>query len=147
LPNIERDDAGNVVGSGLTLRETPHVFEVDGRRLYTWCALDALMFPALLGKSARVSSPCAATGAPVRLTVTPDGVENIEPAEAVVSLVLPHGSPDVRGSFCVHVNFFASAAAAQTWLSAHPGATVARVEDAFRLGQELSRRLFAHSCC
>jgi hypothetical protein len=30
----EWDDDGNVVGYGLTLRETAHAFEVDGRRLY-----------------------------------------------------------------------------------------------------------------
>jgi len=150
IPSIEFDDAGSVVGMGLTLRETPHVFEIDGERLYTWCALDALMFPTLIGKPARVSSPCAATGVPIRLTVTPDGVRDLEPPEAVVSLVLPDAPTDVRSSFCVRVNFFASAAVAQTWLSAHPGATVARVEEAFRLGQELARRLFAgkaSSCC
>lgn len=150
VPSIEFDDAGNVVGAGLTLRETPHLFEVEGQRLHTWCALDALMFPALIGKTARVSSPCAATGAPIRLTVTSDGVRDLEPPEAVVSLVLPDTTSDVRSSFCVRVNFFASAAAAQTWLSAHPGATVARVEDAFQLGQELARRLFAGkagACC
>jgi alkylmercury lyase len=65
-------------------------------------------------------------------------------------LVLPDATSDVRSSFCVRVNFFASAAAAQKWLSAHPGGTVARVEDAFVLGQDLARQLFAGeagTCC
>ncbi|WP_455153162.1 organomercurial lyase [Cupriavidus basilensis] len=34
--------ATSLVGYGLTLRETRHAFEVDGRRLYTWCAFDTL---------------------------------------------------------------------------------------------------------
>lgn len=48
-PSVEWDEAGRVVGLGLTLRPTPHRFEVDGRTLFTWCALDTLVFPALLG--------------------------------------------------------------------------------------------------
>jgi alkylmercury lyase len=35
LPDVELDDHGRIVGYGLTLRETPHHFEVDGKRLYT----------------------------------------------------------------------------------------------------------------
>src|SRR5262245_9634713 len=48
LPGIEWDGHSNIAGAGLTLRPTPHRFAVDGRMLYTWCALDALMFPSLL---------------------------------------------------------------------------------------------------
>lgn len=141
-PSVEFDDAGCVVGAGLTLRETPHVFEVDGQRLYTWCALDALMFPALIGRTAHVISPCVSTGVPVRLFVAPDGVLDVEPQEAVVSLVLPDASPDIRSAFCIHVNFFASAMAAQSWLLDNPDGSVLSVEEAFRVGQELARRVF-----
>jgi len=49
--STEWDDNGNVVGYGLTLRETPHIFEVGGRRLYTWCAFDTLFFPALIDRT------------------------------------------------------------------------------------------------
>jgi alkylmercury lyase len=140
IPSIEYDN-GQIVGCGLTLRETRHVFEIDGNRLYTWCALDALMFPALIGRTARVLSPCAATDAPVCLTVAPDCVRNVEPEGAVVSLVLPDASPDVRRSFCCHVHFFASAPAAESWVSSHGRAMVVSVEDAFRLGQELARQM------
>lgn len=143
VSSVEQDDAGRVVGAGLTLRETPHVFDVDGRRLYTWCALDSLMFPALLEKTARVSSRCARSGVPIHLTVTPEAVLDVEPAKAVVSLVLPEASCDVRSAFCAHSNFFASMAAAEPWLGDHPGATVGRVEDVFRIGRELARRQIA----
>lgn len=67
---IELDEARNVVGTaGLTLRETPHMFEVEGQRLHAWCALDALTLPRLVGRTARVVSLCAATGVAIRLTV------------------------------------------------------------------------------
>lgn len=54
--SAEYDEDRNIVGYGLTLRETAHAFEIDGRRLYTWCALDTLMFPPLLGKTVSVRS-------------------------------------------------------------------------------------------
>ncbi len=132
-----------IVGYGLTLRETPHSFEVDGHHLHTWCALDALMFPALIGKSARVASRCAATGVPISLVAAPDEVRDIEPAGAVVSLVRLSRASDLRSAFCCHVHFFASATSASAWISKHEGAVVVSVEEAFWLGQELVRRLSA----
>ena len=76
----EYDAAGNIVAYGLSLRETPHVFRVEGRRLYTWCAFDTLMFPVLLGKTAHVVSRCGASGTVVSLSVRPDEMRDIEPA-------------------------------------------------------------------
>jgi alkylmercury lyase len=118
---VERDAAGRIVGAGLTLNPTPHTFLVEGRRLYTWCALDALVFPAVLGRTAEVESPCAATGAPVRGRVGPAAVESVTQPEAVVSfLVSDHRR--VRRAFCDHVHFFASAAAAAGWPPGWAGA-------------------------
>ena len=53
MQDTEYDDQGRIVGQGLTLRPTPHRFTVDGEELYTWCALDTLIFPALLDRPAR----------------------------------------------------------------------------------------------
>ena len=155
LPYVERDDQGRIVGSGLTLRETPHHFEVEGKRLYTWCALDALVFPGLLGRTARIESPCHGTGTPVRVTVEPTGVTRVDPATAVVSVVsiVVPGKPDsIRGAFCDHVHFFASTQAAQGWLDEHPGMTVHPVAEAFRLGRPLVETLLEQQsadpgCC
>ena len=101
LPDIELDDQGRIVGYGLTLLETPHRFEVGEKRLYTWCALDTLVFPALLGRSARIESPCHGTGTPVRVTVEPTGVTSVDPATAVVSIVTLVDQASVRSAFCV----------------------------------------------
>lgn len=150
ISSIEIDDAENIVGAGLTLRETQHVFEVEGRRLYTWCALDALMLPSIIGRQARITSSCPSTGTLIRLTVTAEGVTDLEPRGAVVSLVLPDGSADVRSAFCRHVSFFSSETAAQVWLSTNPAGTVVLVTEAFRLGQDLARQRFVgmpKKCC
>lgn len=136
--DLETDEQGRVVGYGLTLRPTPHRFMVDGQRLYTWCALDTLVFPALLGRAASIESPCHGTGTPVRLTVDPEaGVTSVDPPTAVVSIVTPEEHTSIRTTFCNQVHFFASRQAAQPWLGEHPGMTVLPVADAHRLGQAL----------
>ncbi len=142
LPSIELDEHGNVVGAGLTLRPTPHRFTINDRTMFTWCALDALMFPGLLGQTVQVESPCVATGAPVRVKVAPDGVEQVEPLGAVVSLVAPDVSADIRRSFCDYVNFFSSNEAASQWLREHPSATTLPVKEAYQLGQRLAKSVF-----
>lgn len=137
--NTEFDAQGNILGYGLTLRPTPHVFEVDGRRLYTWCALDALMFPALIGKQARIHSRCAETAAPVALTVDAHSAREVMPFGAVVSLVVP--GADIRHSFYCNVHFFASGGVADRWASRHPGTEVVSIGAAFMLGQEVVQQL------
>ena len=137
----EMDEQGRLVGLGLTIRETPHRFAVGGRSLYTWCALDTLIYPAVLGR-AQVESPCRATGTPIRVEITAAGVERVEPAEAVVSIVRPRPGLPIRASFCNDVHFFRSADAAAPWLSRHPGAIVLPVADAFELGARLAASLY-----
>lgn len=140
-PGVEYNNEGSIVGYGLTLRETPHVFEVEGRRLHTWCALDTLIFPALIGKSAHVFSRCAHTGKPVSLMVTPEGLLDVAPTAAMVSLLRPDPSVGIRASFCCHVHFFASPSAASSWASMHPGVEALPVEAASRLGQAIAAQI------
>jgi alkylmercury lyase len=150
LPDIETDERGDVVGYGITLRPTPHRFTVDGRQLYTWCALDTLMFPAVIGKTARIQSPCHATGAPIHLTVTGEQIGELSPATAVVSIVAPDDARSIRGAFCDAVHFFATPAAARPWLGQHPDGLVLPVAEALQLGLRINQPLRADdqpSCC
>ncbi|GAA4888921.1 organomercurial lyase MerB [Pseudonocardia sp. C8] len=141
-PDIEYDEAGRIVGAGLTLRPTPHRFEIDGRVLYTWCAMDTLVYPRLLGRPARVTSPCQVTGIPIHLAIDDTGVTDVDPPTAVVSLVTPEDLTSVRADFCNHVHFFTSQQAAQPWLDDDPDASVLPVTEAY----DLARGLTATSC-
>lgn len=143
--DIEYNDDGNIVACGLSLIPTPHRFQVNGRNLFTWCALDALMYPVALQQTAQVESLCPVTGFAVRLTVAPTGVTFLEPAGAVVSIVLPAqaGCCNIRNAFCNQVHFITSPQAADTWRSIHPEATIVSVEEAWRLGSAIARRRLA----
>src|SRR5262249_14667541 len=103
------------------------------------------------GHTAHVTSPCRATGDPVRLTVTPNGPTDVEPSTAVVSLVAQDAPTSVRTSFCNQVHFFTSADAAKDWLAEHPDARVLPVADAFVIGMPVVQQTLAGStangCC
>lgn len=77
----------------------------------------------------------------IRLNAHPDGVADVEPAAAVVSVVNPDIVASIRSSFCNQVHFFASAADAADWLASHPGGDVVPVVDAYHLGASLTAAL------
>jgi alkylmercury lyase len=147
-PNVERDAGGAVTGfSGLTLRPTAHRFEVEGRRLHTWCAWDTLFLPGMLGATAYVRSVCPVTRRPVELVVAPDRVERADPADVFVSFPpsATTDTADITASFCCHVHFLAGADAARRWQDTHPAGDVLDLGAAFELGCGAAAPLIAGS--
>lgn len=155
-PGVYRNESGRIVGFwGLALDETPHGFEVDGRKLFTWCAWDTLFLPEILCKAATVRSHSPVTGAPITLHVDADGVTpgGVTPRDSdmVLSFVDPQRC-DVEGdrvisTFCHHILFFSSRAEGEAWarerddgtflLSLEEAFTVGRACNALRYGWEL----------
>jgi alkylmercury lyase len=139
---VHRDEYGRVRAfGGLSLEQTSHVLEVDGRTLYTWCALDTLFLPELLGSPARVRSTCPETGQAISLTVDADGPRDVVPQAAVMSL---HGVgglnlQDAIGTFCCYVHFFADENAARAWTQRSEDTYVASIAEGLEYG-----RLFNH---
>ena len=143
LPDTEFDQQGDIVGMGLSLNPTPHHFRVNGYTLFTWCALDALIYPVTLGQAAQVSSKCPVTGYEVRFSVGPDAIKHLNPATAVVSIVIPEAAQTCcRSNFCDQGNFFSSFEPASAWLSAQSQvAYILSVDDAFQVGYKLAKKL------
>lgn len=144
---VQRDERGRAVALGLSIVEGPHRFAIDGRQLYTWCALDALLFPGIIGKTAEVTSTSPTTGRRISLLVGPEGVEDVEPIDAVVSIPRPReriGAADVRGSFCCYVHFFASEEEGAQWVRKLDGGVflLLPVPKAFEVGRIMSRRIY-----
>jgi alkylmercury lyase len=131
----EWDPGGTrLIGLGLTSKPTRHRFQVHGHSLYTWCAVDAMFFPMLIGAPARIQSPCVATGDLIQIDLTPVTVEHVEPSSAVVSVVTPPANiSEVRRAACAAQHFFRSADAASQWQAEHPEALLLPVTDMFQL--------------
>jgi alkylmercury lyase len=137
----EFDKDGNIVGVGLTLVPTPHVYEVNSTKLYTWCAIDALLFPIILKHTAHIESLDPISGDKIQVTVTPDGVQNVEPEAAVVSWVNSNVDPsNIRGSICHYVYFFTSSETASKWIAEHPGKMFYPVIDAFWAAKKIHNK-------
>ncbi len=140
----EHDDEGNIVGLlGLSQKSHPHRFEVKGHSFTTWCAWDSIFLPTLLKNTARVESFCPTTKMKIKLTITPEKVERVEPKSTVVSMVLPEKTTRVCGvveeiwsNFCCLVHFFSSTEMASEWISGeNQNLKILSVEEGYQLGQ------------
>ena len=136
-PGVFSDAQKRVVGywgiSLATAYASPHRLTVDGRRLSAWCAWDTLFLPQLLGKSAAIESTSPSPAVTVRLSVTPEGVKFVDPADTHVSFLTPDTASfqkDVVSTFCHFVHFFPSRRAGETWVAQHPGTFILSVADA-----------------
>ncbi len=125
LPDTEFDQQGNILGWGVTLVPTSHLFQMRGT-------------------PAHVQSTCPVTGHPIKFVVTPEGnVQDLHPAGSVLSLIIPAERRDcVRATFCQYSLFFESEQAASIWLTAHPEAVVLSIEDAAFVGRLVAETRF-----
>lgn len=140
-PGVFFDDGGKITGYwGLSVTETPHRFRMNGHTLYTWCALDSLFIPQIIGQMAYMDSLDPETKESIRITVAPQGVLALEPAGAVMSFMMPHPEQiraDVIRSFCHYVHLLTSEDTAAMGISRSdkPGdMVILTLEDAYKFG-------------
>lgn len=63
-------DNEDIVGShGLSLVPTEHRLNINGQKLFAWCAIDAIGIPAALGLDAQIYSRCFLCHDPVEITM------------------------------------------------------------------------------
>jgi alkylmercury lyase len=141
----ERDADDRIVGAiGLSLEDHPHRVRVDGVSLSAWCALDTLFLPALLQHVATIVSPSPMTHAMIRLRVSPERLEDVDPAGAVISIVLVDPSRERMASveatwnaFCQHVHFFTTREEAKRWATGRQDIAILTVHKGFELGRRV----------
>jgi alkylmercury lyase len=141
IEGAELDQDGNVVGFGLSIVPTPHSYQIDGRQFYVWCALDAITFPFLHNSTVMIESRDPISGEKIRLTSTPEGVQNADPSKTVVSFVPGINSPEnIRANFCNFTHFFTSEATASEYVVRHPGLVILPIDQAFQIGKRMWNR-------
>lgn len=126
---------------GLTIQPTQHCFEINGQVLYAWCAWDTLFLPEILQIPARVESLCATTRARIRLTISPNRVEHVQPKYTVISFMTPEAArakENVVTHFCHFVHFFESQEAGLVWTGQHTGTFLLTIDEAHRLGRKIN---------
>ncbi|MGH2585222.1 MAG: organomercurial lyase [Dehalococcoidia bacterium] len=147
----ERDESDNVTGIlGLSLNRTPHQLVVDGTRLWAWCAVATLVLPALLQQTATIESSAPASGERIRLTVTPDRVEDVTPPDAAVSMVVvdpdkpdPSSVEERWAATCHHIHFFPSREEAEQWAAGRDDIAILTVEEGFEFERLVMSKILA----
>jgi alkylmercury lyase len=121
-----------------TADSSPHRLTIAGRQLNAWCAWDTLFLPQLLGETVEIESVSPEGGAVVRLTVTPDRVERVDPPSAEMSFLVPDPADareDVLGTFCHFVHFFPSRRTGESWVTSHVGAFMMSIDEAAHIAR------------
>jgi alkylmercury lyase len=141
-PGIFCDPERRVVGywglSVPTAYSSPHQLTVSGRRLSAWCAWDTLFLPQLLGQTAEVESISPDPGASVRLTVTPERVERVDPVDTEMSFLLPDPigvQKDVVTTFCHFIHFFPSRQIGESWAAKRAGTFMVSIDEAAQVAR------------
>lgn len=154
------EEAGLEVGPDALLAGEPtrHEVDLDGRSAHTYCLMDALVLPFVVGEDVEVGSSDPWTGEELRLEVTRDDVD-VEPGSAVMSV----GTPPVGGgdgeiepglpggldhdrahdNLCPYINGFRTRENHDAWADANPGiaSTAVPVEASYELARDFVREL------
>ncbi len=149
----ERDADDNIVGiMGLSLNDHPHRVNVNGTWMSMWCAEDTLVLPSKLKQTVTVESESPLTKEKIRLTVSPQRVEESNPAGAVVSIVVM--DPDkadmssaqaIWGTFCHHIFFFASREEGEQWAAGRDDIEILSLDEGFELGKQFWSKVLAYA--
>ena len=149
----ERNGDDNIVGAlGLSLKQHPHGFIVDGIRMTAWCAWDTLFLPAMLRKTATVESESPLSKDKIRMRVGPEGVREVDPAGTAMSMVVVEpdtaemsSAADIMMTFCRNIHFFACADEVTRWAAGRDDIMTLTLDEAFELGRGLWPEAYAYA--
>tara|TARA_R110001583_G_scaffold38171_2_gene123320 strand:+ start:8163 stop:8762 length:600 start_codon:yes stop_codon:yes gene_type:complete len=128
----ERNENNQITAfSGLSLTPTQHKFIVQNKVLYTWCALDAILFTEWLDVSSQIISRDPIDNSLIGLNIECDHLISTNPYPLYVSWVSAMNKCNIKGSFCNHVSFWASKQTADQWLQNNPEGKIVTIDDFF----------------
>jgi hypothetical protein len=86
-----------IATGGLSLHATPHQLALPNRKMYAWCAADAVGIPAAVGLDAIISSTCHQCGVPITIEMKAGQVHHAEPSTANMWVSAGDPSQSVSG--------------------------------------------------
>ena len=142
IEDIEWTADGRVEGFGLTRRPTPHQFRIGDAEMYTWCAMDTLIFAAFVDRPVQIQSPDGATGEPLRLETDGRRIIAADPPSIAVSWFFDPAATGFRASVCQFGHFFASRDSAAEWAAKYPQGGVLTLDEAMDASRSLVAEMF-----
>ena len=142
----ERDATGRLIDLyGMTLTPTLHRLEIDRKIVFSCCALWAHVIPKLVERTVRVESVDPVSRELIRLSVSPQGVESVEPAQAVATMAIASQEAieaDVSAAFCSNVRHFVSRESADLFAAGSPARHVVDVPELDDSASQLHREIW-----
>jgi alkylmercury lyase len=142
IVDIEWTSDGRVEGFGVTRRPTQHGFRIGEADLYTWCAMDTLIFAAFLERPVEISSPDGATGQALRLETDGRRIVAADPPSIVASWFIDPTATGFRAAACQFGHFFASRESAAAWAAKYPQGGVLTLDEAMDAARALVSDMF-----
>jgi alkylmercury lyase len=142
IVDVEWTADGLVEGFGLTRRPTPHRIRIGGTDMFTWCAMDTLIFAALLDRPVQIESPDGTTGVILRLESDGRRIIGADPPSTVVSWYVDPSGTGIRAATCQFGHFFASPESAASWASKYPQGGVLALDEALKAARALAADVF-----
>ena len=112
-----------------------HRADVDGMgTAWTWCTYDPLFIARVLGATVRSARTARSPGPRSASPSPPDGVDAVEPATAVMSMMPPDlaSFDDIITTLCHYIWFFCGRRAARRWTRRTPTRSWCRSRTASR---------------
>lgn len=120
----ERDQAGRLIDLyGMTFVPTLHRLQIAEKMLFSCCALWAHVIPKLVEDTVRVESIDPVRREVVRLSISPDGIDSVDPEASAATLAAASEAEieeGVREAFCWQVRHFVSRESAEEFAAGSP---------------------------
>lgn len=141
LGRTDRHSRGNVIGlSGFTLLPTLHRLMIEDVALFSCCAMVAQMMPSLAGKTAAIESIDPINNKVVKIIISPNSIQSVEPKEAVATFVVTNQEDvlrEVSSAFCSHVRHFINYRTAEEFTSLNPKRYVVDIDQLHRIAGQV----------
>ena len=113
--------------------------------MFSCCALVSQMVPLLLSQTATIESVDPIGHGLVKLTISPTGIQSVEPYSAVSTLVLTSAEQvlkDVRSAFCMHVHHFPDTNSAQEFVNIDQRRYIVSIQQLHEAARQLTAAIW-----
>lgn len=144
--HTDRDKQGNVIELfGITQSPTLNRIQVGNVCLFSCCALVSQMVPLLLSQNVTIESVDPVGHRLIKLTISPTGLQSVEPDSAVGTLVITEADQvqkNVGSAFCRHVHHFPDVGSAQEFVNKDPRRYVVDIKLFHKVARQLTKAIW-----
>jgi alkylmercury lyase len=125
---------------GMMLTPSYHRLEIDGKVVFSCCALWSHVIPKLVDRVVQIESVDPQSRELVRLEIAPGKVQSVHPVTALATMAVADAASieqDVGSAFCRHVRHFASSDSARKFAAESPSCRVVEVDELHEIAAHL----------